>query len=150
MFDPATGAVTGTIPLTNPTDMSMTPDGSKVYVLHGSGSASVTVIDVATMLATSTIAIGGGTPTGGLAVSPDGSMVFVNPDLFSNISVINTVTDGVMGSVSAGSLTDRVVFAVDGLSALLWGITTLNWIDLLGAPTGSLDLAYVILVLLMF
>ena len=152
MFDPAAGTVTGTpIPLTNATDMAMTPDGSKLYVLHGSGSATVTVIDVATMMVTKTIPLGGSTPSGGLAVSPDGTQVFVNPDLFSNISVISTATDAVTGSIPTASLTDRIAFAVDGLSAVLWGITTLHCIDLLGIPIGAgLDLAYVILTLLMF
>jgi YVTN family beta-propeller protein len=151
-FDPAAGSVVGSeISLINPSHMAMTPDGSKVYVLYGSGTGSVSVIDVATRMVTKTIAIGGTNPSGELAVSPDGATVWVNPGLFTAISVIDTATDVKTGEVPAAGLTDRVAFSVNGLIAYMWGITTLHALDLLGNPVAAaLDLGYVLLALLLY
>jgi len=98
-----------------PTGIAVTPDGSKVYVANfGVGfqvgiNATVSVISTATDTVIATITIDRGTAgtagSEGVAVTPDGSKVYVaSDDEAGSISVINTATNMVAAKFSDGGV----------------------------------------------
>jgi len=97
----ATNTVTATIPVgTEPWGVSVSPDGSKVYVTDGSDSLSV--INSATNTVAATIIVGS-YPVG-VSVSPNGSKVYVavEGEGDSTVSVINTATNTVTNKITVG------------------------------------------------
>jgi YVTN family beta-propeller protein len=104
----ATNAVIGTIPFPNssPRYVVFTPDGTKAYVsIHGSGfrdsngdaQSTVRVIDVTTdQIMGDPIPVGSN--LGGIAITPDGSTVYVCDFKSSSVYVIDTVTNEVVGN----------------------------------------------------
>jgi YVTN family beta-propeller protein len=95
-IDPTTGAVVATVSLPfNPTLLAVTPDGAFVYV--GSLDNRVWVIQTATNTLVATVPLPELIGVGGLAVTPDGSRVYVVQ--VSEISVIDTVTNTIVAAV---------------------------------------------------
>jgi YVTN family beta-propeller protein len=95
--------VTATIPVGNePFGVSVTPDGSKVYVTNFA-SSTVSVIDTATDTVTTTILPVSSFPAG-VTANPDGTKVYVaNSQQFaSNVSVIATATNTVIATIPVG------------------------------------------------
>ena len=80
----------------------MTPDGSKVYVASGGGDINntVSVIDTATNTVIATIPVGN-LPIG-VAVTPDGSKVYVTNAISNTVSVIATATNTVIATIPVG------------------------------------------------
>src|SRR5579872_5773091 len=75
VIDTTNNMVTATITVgTNPTNLVVSPDGTKVYVANN-GSNDVSVIDTANNMVTATISVGN-TPQG-IAITPDGTKVYV-------------------------------------------------------------------------
>jgi YVTN family beta-propeller protein len=117
VIDTAIDAVIATIPVgLFPGIGVVTPDGSKVYVTtapsnpFGSpGSAIVSVIDTATNTAIATIPVDDQhtLQPGGVAVTSDGSKVYVGVDdnSFGSLSVIDTATNAVSATIPLGSST---------------------------------------------
>jgi YVTN family beta-propeller protein len=110
----ATNTVIATFPAGhNLVAVAVTPDGAKLYVTEcgfGSSSRSVLVIATATNTVITTIpvpTIGAGECPNGLAVSPDGSKVYVaatagvnvNTGNVGNVLVIATATDTVIATI---------------------------------------------------
>lgn len=101
-----------------PNSIVASPTGDKVYVSHTSGS--VTVISTATNAAIATIpvpsTVGIDSSPEGLAVSADGSKVFVaNNGLFeNNVAVINTVTNIVTQTIPVGEFPFGVALSANG------------------------------------
>ncbi len=100
----ATNTVTATIPIGDrATGVAVTPDGSKVYVANGRGlvafSAGVSVIATATDTVVGLpIRVGPGPAHHwGMAVTPDGSKVYVANSDGNTVSVIATATNTVVG-----------------------------------------------------
>jgi YVTN family beta-propeller protein len=99
----ATNSVITTIPLaSDPLDIAISPDGSKVYVtsipvLH-TDTCKVNVINTATNTVTATIPIEVGYPQYGIAISADGSKVYV-AGAEDSISVISTATNTVTANI---------------------------------------------------
>jgi YVTN family beta-propeller protein/VCBS repeat-containing protein len=104
VINTATDTVTNTIPIgaagiSEPIGVAVSPDGSLAYVANY-GQNTVAVIDTATDTVTNTIPINGpsgpatnpynGTNPYGLAVSPDGSYVYVTDSNSNTVSVIST------------------------------------------------------------
>jgi YVTN family beta-propeller protein/VCBS repeat-containing protein len=104
VINTATDTVTNTIPIgaagfSEPMGVAVSPDGSLAYVANY-GQNTVAVIDTATDTVTNTIPINGpsgpatnpynGTNPYGLAVSPDGSYVYVTDSNSNTVSVIST------------------------------------------------------------
>ncbi len=91
------GSVVATIPVgTNPTAVSVTPDGSKVYIAN-EASNNVSVINTASNTVTATIVVGG--PARALVVNHAGTLVYVAAG--SVIEVISTASNTVVGTVGA-------------------------------------------------
>jgi YVTN family beta-propeller protein len=118
VIDTATNTVVGTIPVGASGGVAVTSDGSKVYV---GGDNTVSVIDTATNTVVGTIGVGA-SPIG-VAVTPDGSKVYVtsfNSPVYpfcgppvtlclqALISVIDTATNTVVGTIPLGVFTARL------------------------------------------
>ena len=105
--------VIASIPVgSSPSGVAVTPDGGKVYVTNtgtGESPGTVSVISTATDTVIATITIDRGTAgtagSEGVAVTPDGSKVYVaSDDEAGSISVINTATNMVAAKFSDGGV----------------------------------------------
>ena len=94
------------------TGVAVKPDGSKVYL--GSLNGQVLAIDVATNSLGHGSTIGVGSGSEGVAVTPDGSKVYVADSAVGTVSVINTGTNKVIGSIAVGSDPQGVSVTSDG------------------------------------
>ena len=94
------------------TGVAVTPNGSKVY--FGSLNGVVLAIDAATNSVGHGSTIGVGSGSEGVAVTPDGSKVYVANSAVGTVSIINTGTNKVIGSVAVGSDPQGVSVASDG------------------------------------
>ena len=114
VIDTATNTVTGTVSVGGLLDgVAVSPDGTKVYVTNGwyKGDdgpyyaldiGTVSVIDTATNTITATVGVG--SIPSGVAVSPDGTKVYVTNFGSENVSVIDAATNTVTASVNVGSM----------------------------------------------
>ncbi|MEM7654615.1 MAG: beta-propeller fold lactonase family protein, partial [Bacteroidota bacterium] len=92
VIDMATGMIGATVPTTNDIVGAMfSPDGQQLYLATYTGNNEVLVFDPNTNTVTDTItmSVNGGI---GIAISPDGSTLYVSSENSGVISVINTVT----------------------------------------------------------
>ena len=79
----------------------LSPDNRRLYVGNFDGS-SYTVIDTSTYRILSTVPIAGGNDLSGLAITADGSRLFVACTRNSFVSVHDTASGAVLGRVSVG------------------------------------------------
>ncbi|MGD0709589.1 MAG: T9SS type A sorting domain-containing protein [Bacteroidales bacterium] len=109
----ATNTVTATIPVgTNPYGVSVSADGSKVYITNNDNPGSVSVINTATNTVTASIPVGN-SPCG-VSVSPDGSKVYVTNYNDNTVNVINTATNTVMATIVVGNNPIGISVSPDG------------------------------------
>ena len=95
VIDTATATVAAIIGVgTAPNGIAVSPDGTRVYVANSSNSVSV--INTTTNLVTATVPTTGTTPFG-VAVNPAGTRVYVTHNNSSNMNVIDTSTNSVVG-----------------------------------------------------
>lgn len=100
-----------------PSGMSITPDGSKLYVVNNT-SYSVNVIDTATNLIIKTIPLTAGSKPQSSAISPDGTEIYITERLTGNVKVISTITDSVVATIDTpSSLIFGITFTPDGSKA---------------------------------
>ncbi len=120
VIDTATGQVTDTIPVgISPEGVAVSPDGSRVYVTNQCASSSssnctngtVSVIDTASGLVTASIPVG--SEPIGVAVSPDGSHVYVTNFGSNTVSVIDMAT-AVTATIPVGTHPIGVAVSSDG------------------------------------
>lgn len=112
MFDTATAAVIATVPMPEfPRGVGVTPDGAKAYV--GMEHDEVVVLDGSGAIL-GTIPVGSGAFLGGMAVSADGTRVYLGKSRFNaaSIVVIDTATDTVIADV----LLTMDAFGVEGVA----------------------------------
>ena len=102
--DPQTNSQLASIALSNshePGDLAASPDGKKLYAVAGT---DVLIIDVLTNTVTATVSNAGGDGSSThLAVSPDGSKVYVASHRTSSslqIKVIDTTTNAVVNTIT--------------------------------------------------
>jgi YVTN family beta-propeller protein len=92
--------------------------------ISNSGSNTVSVIDVATITVTATVTVGS-FPVG-VAVTPDGSRVYVNNDI-GTVSVIDTATNTVIGSpIPVGTDPHGIAITPDGSRAYVTNLADGN------------------------
>ncbi len=113
VINTATDTASAPIPAgTDPYGVAVSRDGLSAYVT-GTGSGSVSVIDTATNTVTATIPVGNLQQPQGIAVSPNGSLVYV-ANLAGTVSVINTATDAVTATIQAGNSPEGVAVSPNG------------------------------------
>jgi YVTN family beta-propeller protein/VCBS repeat-containing protein len=115
----------------NPEQVVVTPDGSTIYVTNNgrfvsSGQPhvgdSVSVISTATNTVTKTIQVGN--HPSGVAITPDGSTVYVTNFDDNTVSVISTATNTVTATIAVGGNPRRAVVTADGSRALVINTNT--------------------------
>ena len=107
-----TNKLVATIPVgSKPEGVSVSPDGSRVYVTNR-GSNSVTVIDPVSNNVISTIPVEQN-PLG-VAVSPDGTKVYVANQGSNTVSVINALTGTITSTITVGSQPAGVCVSPNG------------------------------------
>ena len=113
VFDVATlsAAPAGISVRHQPEGIAVTPDGAKIYVANNLDN-SVSVIDAATNVVTTTTAVG--LAPLGMAISPDGSRVYVANSGGTSTSVINVSTNAVEATVTVGTTPVGVAISPDG------------------------------------
>jgi YVTN family beta-propeller protein len=122
--------------------VAVSPDGSNIYVAISGGTAFgfgaiVVVIDSTTETETARIVIGNNYPDssiGGLAITPDGSKIYVTINSYngSTVWVIDTATNMVIGSpVPVGSSPSGIAITPDGTKVYVvnGGDNTVSVID---------------------
>ena len=114
VFNTSTMMNTQAVPLlAESTGASLSPDGSKIYVV---GGTSVQVLSTSTFATLSTISVPGASHLLESAISADGATIAVTDLNNSTVSVINTATDTVTQTVHTPSAFG-VAVAPDGKTA---------------------------------
>jgi YVTN family beta-propeller protein len=105
-----------TIPVDRPIGVAVSRDGSRVYVSHEfSGQQlgnTVSVIDTATNAVIDTIMVGA--KPGAMAVSPDGTRLYVANEADDTVSVVDVATNTVVATIPVGSGPTGVAVSPDG------------------------------------
>lgn len=119
----ATGVVgAGAAIPTFSTEVIVSPDGTRAYI----GSLSSNALGVL-MLASGTffpLAVGGSGPVVGMALSPDGSLLYA-PRAFGNeVTIIDTFSGFLMPPLATGVDSRGIVFTADGTTAFVGDTTT--------------------------
>jgi YVTN family beta-propeller protein len=128
VINTSTNSVIANVPVgTHPVGIAITPDGKKAYVTNsGPGSTSgpgilwdfddvntdIFVIDTATNTVIATVPLYDHTE--GIAVTPDGTKVYVTDQASSNVSVIDTATNIVIATVPVEGNPVGVAVTPDG------------------------------------
>jgi len=121
VIDTATNTVSATIPVGRAHNgVAVTPDGSKVYVTDsrrggfpgGGGVGVVSVIDAVANAVIATVVVG--FLPFEVAVTPDGSKVYVANSGSNNVAVIETMTNAVIAKVPVGLGAAGVAVTPDG------------------------------------
>ena len=125
--------VIATVPVsTTPTSMA---DNSQYHRAYIGGANAVTVINTDDNTKVTTMPTGGG-QVYGIAVSPDGSKVYVTNTAAGTVSVINPVNNTVVGTIQVGSNPAGVTFTPDGRFAYVANMGT-NTVTVINAATDT-------------
>jgi len=92
--------------------ITVVPKSLGYAYISNSASNNVSVISLTTNAVVATVAVGRN--PSGVAVSPDGSLVFVANSYDNNVSVINTSSNTVVTTIPVGARPNGVVFSPDG------------------------------------
>ena len=112
---------------TAPTAVGVSAHHHRAYI---GGNGSVTVINTDDFSKVSTIATNGG-QIYGIAVSPDGTKVYATNTTAGTVSIIDTSTNVVVGTIQVGASPSGVAFTPDGKFAYVanMGSNTVTVID---------------------
>jgi len=135
-----TNTVVSTItPPHDPFSVCISPDGTKAYIGCGGGPATVSVINISTNTIISTIpvepAIAEAT---GLAVSPDGSLLYVEDYQTSLISVVNLTTNTVVATIAAGGQNPYGIAVSHDGSKVYIGYSFANYVSVINTATNNI------------
>jgi YVTN family beta-propeller protein len=89
----------------------VSPDGTRVYVVNGSSTTSVSVIDAGTNTVVATVPLGVA-QTRGIAVTPSGGRLYVSTYGSNSIKVINTATNAVVNTIPVHGKASRSCWVV--------------------------------------
>ena len=129
VIDTSTDTVSTTISLpatSEPFGVAVTPDGNHVYVTdENTGKVSVIATTTNTVSATITLTGTGGVPRG-IAITPDGTKAYVGDarSTSTTVWVINTSTNTVSTTVSAGSQPTGISITPDGKYAYVTNVSS--------------------------
>lgn len=104
VIDIASNAVVTNLPIAGgPTAVVASPNGTRVYVLNGTGGAFVSEIDTATnaVLRTTPLVV---TQARGMAITPDGARLYVSTYGSNSVKVVETATMSVMATIPVGNV----------------------------------------------
>jgi YVTN family beta-propeller protein len=128
VIETATNTVTATIPVGRfPWGAEATPDGQHVYVTNLGCPDDVSVIETATNTGTVTIPVGDcGIGTSGtlygIAATPDSRYVYIVRWAKNRVSVIDTTTNTIVGSISVGDDPIGIAISPNGRRAYVTNI----------------------------
>jgi YVTN family beta-propeller protein len=106
------------------------------YVANSMGH-SVSVIDTATNAVTATVPVGGGGPSGGLAVTRDGTRVYVTNFGDDALSIINTATNQVEATVGGCVAPRQVALDPTGSRAYITHGVIPGYVSVLDTATNT-------------
>ena len=112
VIDTTTNTVTTRIDAGNTHGVTVSQDGTKVYVTNFDSDGIVSVIDTSTNTVTARVKVGAFPE--GVAVSPDGKNVYVANWRSGNMSVIETSTNTIKATVDLGGNPCGVAVTPDG------------------------------------
>jgi YVTN family beta-propeller protein len=115
VIDTTADRVTSVIPLSvsdTPARMVITPDGIRAYVVYRSQLGRVSVVDIIERLELATIPVG--RDSYGIAITPDGTQVYVTNAENHTVSVINTTTNQVNMTILVKGSPFGVAVSPDG------------------------------------
>ncbi len=114
VIDTASRTVIGTIPVgTGPTAVAVHPNGTRLYVLNGSGTTSVSVINTTTNAVIATIPLTV-TQARGMAITPNGERLYVSTYSANTLKVIDTATNAIITTIGVGLAPVGIDVAPDG------------------------------------
>ena len=118
VYDPATERVEARISVgTSPHGLAFSPYGDILYAANF-GSASISIVDVATLTAAGSIPVRGAASLRGLAISPDGSRLYaVGGDDAGSLYVVDPAAGEVLDAIRIGRQPTRVRLSPDGARA---------------------------------
>ena len=118
VFDTIVGESKALIPVpSSPGGLAIDPSGQNVYVAHGTGAATLSIIDAVQHTLKDSISVSDILPSR-LAMAPDGSRLYLNNALTGQVNAINLATKSIVASFTAGEPTDLSTWIVDlGLTA---------------------------------
>jgi gliding motility-associated-like protein len=139
VINTATQTVTATILVgTEPIDVAISPDGTRVYVTNynNTSTGTVSVINAITNQVISTVAVG--VKPDGIAISPDGSLVYVANPGSQTVSVISTATNTVSATINLSGYDDLDVSVSQDGKWIYVTVPDQNTIIIVNAATNSI------------
>ena len=132
-----TNVVTGTVTVGfGPIGVKVSPDGAKVYVANHNNQ-SLSVIDAVTNAVTNIAGVG---PATSVTFSLDGTKAYVtNSSLSGTVSIINTATNVIIGSVVVGRNPWGICISPDGTKLYVTnnGSSTINNVSVINTATNN-------------
>ncbi len=132
VIDTATMTVTSTIPSLGPSAMTMTPDGTSVWLSDAFGVVSV--IDTATSTVSTTFPLG--TAPASIAFSPDGAFAYLANFGANSFTVLDTTTHTVVATVPVGNRPFYVALTPDGAFAYVANLLS-NTVSIIDTATNT-------------
>lgn len=135
----STGATAGTATTgTYPRGVAISPSGTTLYAANTS-SGTISVITASTYATSATITITGGVASGQIAMSPDGTVLYV-PTGANTIAEVSTATNTVVATIPlpSGAGAASATLSPDGTTLYVSAATTGK---ILAVPVGNQDRA---------
>lgn len=114
--DAATGDVLARVPVYDPSSITLSPDGTRAYVLNQRGGFSVVDLTTQTVVAT---VDEGHSFFGGLALSPGGDRIYFTNTAAGTLLVLDAATYAVLAEIPVGSELTHVAVSPDGTRVLV-------------------------------
>jgi YVTN family beta-propeller protein len=133
----ATNLVINTISVgVGATDIAFSPDGSRAYVSRYNASGLTDVIDTATETALTPIS---GTPvwSRGVAVSPDGQILYVTGSNADQLFLVDLSTNTVSAGISVGDFPTRLAVSADGATVYVVNNTTFGTVSVFDTASAT-------------